>query len=564
MRRTFCLPILAAMVAVSRAAVSQASAAEVDFGPNVVILDPASDVQVKLDAIFKQQESAQFGTGRYAILFKPGKYNATVLLGFYTHVIGLGKSPDDVEIDGYLGATARWMRYNSTCNFWRTVENLAIKAKKEPCWSVSQGTAFRRVHVMGNFSLAEGGWSSGGFVADCKIDGRTGSGSQQQYLCRNTDWANWNGGVWNMVFVGVNKPPAGNWPGRPYTVVEKTPIIREKPFLFIEEGKYSVMVPPLRKDSVGASWGDNQPAGTPIGIDRFYIARSDKDTAATINAALASGKNLLLTPGLYKIDEPIKVSRPETIVLGIGYPTLTAMKGNVVMSVGDVDGVLISGILFEAGPVESATLLQVGEPGSKASHAANPTFLYDMFARSGGAINGKCGAFAIINSNDVVGDNSWYWRADHGAGAGWTSNTTKNGLVVNGKDVTYYGLFVEHCQEYQTLWNADGGRVYMYQSEIPYDVPGAEAWSPAGATGYASYKVADGVKTHEAYGVGIYSLFNAAPVAMSNAMETPTGPGIKVKHVVAIRLGGKGGSGFTHILNGTGGPAINRMKATVE
>ena len=70
-----------------------------------------------------------------------------------------------------------------------------------------------------------------------------------------------------------------------------------------------------------------------------------------------------------------------------------------------------------------------------------------------------------------MADQIWLWRADHGAGAAWATNPTKNGLVVNGENVTIYGLFNEHHEEYQTLWNGNGGRVYFYQSELPYDVP---------------------------------------------------------------------------------------------
>lgn len=554
---------LAWLLAAATFSAHRVLAADPDFGPNVIILEPGADVQAKLDGVHKRQEAAQFGSGRYAILLKPGTYDASVMVGFYTHVAGLGKSPDDVQITGYLGATARWMNYNATCNFWRTVENVSVKSRKTPCWSVSQGTAFRRVHVHGDFSLAEGGWSSGGFLGDCVVDGTINSNSQQQYLTRNTEMKGWRSGVWNMVFVGTTNPPGGDWPGRPYTVAEKTPIIREKPFLYLDGDNYAVMVPPLEKDVSGASWGKRSAQGRSIGIDKFFIAK-DTDKVADINAALAAGKSVILTPGHYRIDDPIEIVNANTVVLGLGYPTLEATNGNMEMTVADVDGVKISGILFEAREKESPVPFQVGEKGSTADHSANPTFIYDIWARSGGAAAGSCGSFVEINSNNVVGDNSWYWRADHGAGVGWDANKTKSGIVVNGKEVTYYGLFVEHCQEYQTLWNGDGGRVYMYQSEIPYDVPNAEQWSPKGAIGYASYKVADGVTRHEAYGIGIYSLFNKAPVAMSNAMETPVAPGVIVKHVVAIRLGGRPGSGFTHVINGTGASAISKMKSTAN
>ena len=108
---------------------------------------------------------------------------------------------------------------------------------------------------------------------------------------------------------------------------------------------------------------------------------------------------------------------------------------------------------------------------------------------------------------------------------GWTANQNANGLVVNGNNVTFYGLFVEHCQEYQTMWNGNGGRVYFYQSEMPYDPPSVEAWRHGTINGFASYKVADSVTSHEAWGLGVYCVFYAAPIVAENAIETPADGG---------------------------------------
>ena len=125
--------------------------------------------------------------------------------------------------------------------------------------------------------------------------------------------------------------------------------------------------------------------------------------------------------------------------------------------------------------------------------------------RVGGATAGTTASCLQINANDVIGDNLWLWRADHGTGVGWTQNACNNGLIVNGNRVTIYGLFVEHHEQYQTLWNGNWGRVYFYQSELPYDPPSQAAWSHDGVNGYASYKVADQVTSHQAYGLGIYA-----------------------------------------------------------
>lgn len=355
-----------------------------------------------------------------------------------------------------------------------------------------------------------------------------------------------------MVFVGDDQAPGGAWPGVPYTVVDTTPVIREKPYLFVDgSGKYAVMVPPLKTGSHGISWGAGAGAGTAVSLDKFYIARSDRDNADTINAALAAGKHLLVTPGVYHLGKSLQVTNPNTIVLGIGLATLIPDQGNAAMNVADVDGVTIAGLLFDAGQKNSANLLTIGGAPNAASHAQNPTAIFDVSCRVGGAAAGNTDVCVTINSSDVLIDNVWLWRADHGTGVGWDVNKSKNGLVVNGNNVSAYGLFVEHFEEYQTLWNGNGGRVYFYQSEIPYDVPSQSAWTHNGVKGYASYKIGDSVTSHDARGLGIYSVFNN-PVTLENAIETPSRSGVSLQHMITVFLGSTGGAAINHIINGTG------------
>jgi hypothetical protein len=541
-----------------------------DFGPNVLVFDPSTPgIQDKINEVFKKQERAQFGSDRYAYLFKPGKYDLDVQVGFYMQVQGLGQSPDDVAITGAVRSMAGWMGGNATCNFWRSAENLSItptQNRNTNVWAVSQATGMRRIHVKGNMNLWDGGWSSGGFLADCKIDGQLTSGSQQQWFSRNTEFGKWNGGSWNMVFVGTVNPPTGQWPKSPYTVVEKTPLSREKPYLCVDDGgRFQVMVPSLQLEATqGVSWAAKPTAGTAMPIDRFYLAQPGKDTAATINAALLQ-KNLILTPGVYHLDSPILVTRPETIVLGLGYPTLVPDKGTSALEIADVDGVLVGGIIVDAGKANSPTLVQVGPVGSSASHAKNPTFLYDLCCRAGGATAGQATCFVTVNSSDVVGDNLWLWRADHGAGAAWNSNKNANGLVVNGANVVMYGLFVEHTEEYQVVWNGNGGRVYFYQSELPYDPPSRDAWHHGDVAGYASYKVGDKVTTHEAWGLGIYHVFHQSGVMCESAIETPTAPGIKMHHMMTFRLGGnKDQTGISHVINDKGVSTVATQKPILD
>jgi hypothetical protein len=530
-----------------------------DLGPNVTVFDPsmpAATIQSKVSAVFKQQETNQFGSQRQAFLFRPGNYNVDVNVGFYTQVAGLGLNPDDVNINGAVHAEADWFPpQNATQNFWRSAENLSVTPTGgTDRWAVSQAAPYRRMHVRGNLALDDGGWASGGFMADSKIDGQVRSGTQQQWLSRNTEWGSWSGSNWNMVFVGAKNAPAGNFPNPPYTRVDQTPQVREKPFLYVDAaGAYKVFVPALRANSSGTTWAGGAPAGTSIPLDQFYIAKPGA-TAADMNAALAQGKNLLITPGVYHVNQPLNVTRPDTVVLGLGLATIMPDNGVSAMNVADVDGVKIAGLLIDAGPVNSQRLMTVGPDGSNQSHATDPTSLHDVFFRIGGGGVGKATTSLVVNSRNVIGDHMWLWRADHSTGVGWNSNTADTGLIVNGADVTMYGLFVEHYQKYQTIWNGNGGKTYFYQNEMPYDPPNQAAWMNGSTQGYAAYKVADSVTSHQAYGLGSYCFFSANPsVTAEHSFEAPNNPGVRFTNMVSVSLGGTGT--IRHVINDRGGPA---------
>ncbi|WP_457028605.1 RICIN domain-containing protein [Kitasatospora sp. P5_F3] len=529
-----------------------------DLGPNVTVFDPsmpAASIQSKLNTVFQQQETNQFGTQRQALLFKPGSYNVDANVGFYTQVAGLGLSPDDVTINGGVHAEADWFQGNATQNFWRSAENLSVNPPSgTDRWAVSQAAPYRRMHVRGNLQLDDGGWSSGGLMADSKIDGQVRSGSQQQWLSRNSQWGSWSGSNWNMVFVGDVNAPANTFPNPPYTTVAQTPVVREKPFLYVDSaGAYRVFVPALRSNSTGTSWSSGSQPGASLPIDQFFVVKPGA-TAAQINAALGQGKHLLFTPGVYHLDQTLNVARAGTVVLGLGLATLIPDNGITAMTVADVDGVKIAGLLIDAGPVNSPVLMQIGPAGTAARHSADPTSLHDVFFRIGGAGVGKATQSLVVNSSDVIGDHMWIWRADHGSGVGWTSNTAATGLVVNGTDVTMYGLFVEHYQQHQVIWNGNGGRTYFYQNEMPYDPPNQAAWTNGATKGYAAYKVADSVTTHEAWGLGSYCYFNVNPaVVAEHAFEVPNRSGVRFHDMVTVSLGGTGT--INHVINSTGGPS---------
>ncbi|MGD3108752.1 coagulation factor 5/8 type domain-containing protein [Streptomyces sp. YGL11-2] len=528
-----------------------------DLGPNVLVFDPSTPgIQAQLDQVFRQQESAQFGTGRYALLFKPGTYSGlNAQLGFYTSIAGLGLSPDDTTINGDVTVDAGWFNGNATQNFWRSAENLALNpANGTNRWAVAQAAPFRRMHVRGGLTLAPSGygWASGGYIADSRIDGTVSPYSQQQWYTRDSAVGGWTNGVWNMVFSGVQGAPPQGFPNPPYTTLATTAVSREKPFLYLSGSEYRVFLPEKRTDATGPTWGSGTPRGTSLPLGQFYVAKPGV-AAATLNAALAQGLHLLLTPGIYHLDRALEVNRANTVVLGLGYATLIPDNGVTAMTVADVDGVRLAGFLIEAGPVNSPVLLQIGPQGAATDHSANPTTVQDVFVRIGGAGPGKATTSIEVNSRHTVIDHTWVWRADHGSGVGWDVNRADYGIRVNGDDVFATGLFVEHFNKYDVQWYGQRGRTVFFQNEKAYDAPDQAAIQDGTVRGYAAYKVGDSVTTHEAWGLGSYCYYTADPrIRQDHGFAAPDAPGVRFHDLLVVSLGGKGQ--YEHVINTAGAP----------
>jgi hypothetical protein len=227
------------------------------------------------------------------------------------------------------------------------------------------------------------------------------------------------------------------------------------------------------------------------------------------------------------------------------------------MSVANAKGILISGMIFDAGATNSQTLLLVGNGHGGSDHdASDPSALQDVFFRIGGAEPGRATNSLVVNSNNVILDDIWAWRADHGNGVGWTSNTADTGLIVNGANVTAYGLFVEHYQKYEVIWNGNGGTDIFFQNEMPYDPPSQAAWMEApGVDGWAAFKVANTVTSFNGYGMGSYSFFNqGVNIYAANAFEVPTTlPAGSFKDLLTIFLSTAGYGGILNVIDNTGG-----------
>lgn len=576
--KTILLSALAVLLATS--AVGATPSDKDIFGDKVIIFSPKDtpkSVAAKMTAINDSLFGREMSPNRYAVLFKPGDYTAAGLLNvpFYVHIAGLGKTPYDVKISN-IHTPPHLRDGNGTCTFWRSAENFSIVGPAtydEPetfKWAVSQAAPMRRIHSQRVLRTQwENGWVSGGFAADCLFEAPAGSDHQQQWIYRNSRLEKGRGNFreekYNYCFLGVelgDKADISSYYGDNardnVTFIPTTETIREKPFLYIgDDGRYKVFRPALRLNSKGVSYSPEYmgPGESMDLLENFYIVK-EQTAASEINAQLKKGKNILFTPGMYKLDEPLMVDNPDAIVMGLGWATLIPGESNseTAIKVADVDGVTIASLLFDA-HWSSNSLIQVGDKKSDVRHSKNPVLLADLFFRIGGFRPAPVHVdHAVeINSNDVLGDHFWIWRADHGVrgSVGWNVNTAKNGLVVNGDYVKIYGLFNEHFQEYQALWNGENGMMIFYQCETPYDAPEQSAYMSHNGTvdGYAAYKVADNVKHHDARALGIYDVI-IHDIRIANSVEAPETEGVTFTNLCNNSLSNPGPRGIGYLING--------------
>jgi len=571
---------------------AQAPAAP-DLGARVVVFDPSipvADIRATADQVWQQQVDAEMSEQRWSLLFLPGTYGTAaeplqIKVGYYTEVAGLGASPSDTVINGKVEVYNRCLTDGPTqpyCvalnNFWRSLSNLTIDVNgtgQDGCrasanfWATSQASSLRRVDIRGgNLSLmdyctAGPQYASGGYLADSRA-GTVINGSQQQWLTRNSEVGEWTNGVWNQVFAGtIGAPSEAGFPTPPYTTLERTPVSREKPFLHVgPDGQWLVRVPDARTDSRGPDWTTGATSGRDLPLDDFHVA-TPRQPAAVLAQALDRGQNLLLTPGVYDVDRSLEIERDDTVVLGLGQATLTAVRGATPVVVRrQAEGVVVAGVTIDAGTGLSRHLMRIeGRPGADPAAEVPSTTLNDVYFRVGGPHVGRSDVALRIDADDVLIDHAWVWRADHGvegftAGASgdtdrWRTNTGRVGVVVNGDRVQATGLFVEHFQQHNTIWNGEDGQVVLYQNELPYDPPSQADWTrPDGTLGWTGYKVGDDVRRHRLHGGGVYVFNRNDPsITTERGFEVPDRAGVRLHHVLTVNL--DAGS-IEHVVNDTG------------
>ncbi|MCR5491698.1 MAG: hypothetical protein K6F32_06190 [Bacilli bacterium] len=543
------------------------------WGSSMLIASPDDDlmaVQGEIDERHERLESGsdgQFSSERFGVAFLPGDYpDISMKLGYYSSAYGLGETPDETSVGELYVSTDVLGNNNATCTFWRNAENLSFPNPTQ--FAVSQATSLRRCHFRRNLALSHpSGWSSGGFLADCKIDGTVQPRTQQQWISRNDEMNLWSGSGHNYVFVGCEGGlPEDAWAENTSrtTVMEKTPKIAEMPFLYESQNSYYVFLPDVRDAVSGTSWDEGEIGdGLSLSIDRFYLARAEVDDADSLDRALKEKQGIIFTPGIYELSHPLHVENDNALLLGLGYATLLVGENNRegAVLIDDVEGFRLGGLLLDAGK-KSDCLLRLG---STKSAPNKPAILSDLFCRLGGKENAhtEVDTMVVLNQGGAIGDNFWLWRADHSSGVAWEDyeergdtvygNPGQTGLRVEGDNVVCYGLMVEHFEGYQTIWNGEGGRTYMYQSEVPYRVPSQEKWMSHDGTveGASSYKVGDHVQTHEAHGLGIYWVHYTLDY-LDHAIEAPNNDGVRFRHLVTTTFTGYENGAIRHVINDVG------------
>ncbi|QKJ20531.1 adenylyl cyclase [Microbacterium hominis] len=560
-----------------------------DFGPNVVIVDPTM-TSAQINALIAPQP----GNPNRQILFKPGTYGSAsgqddpnsatdIVLASVpanTAIAGLAASPTDTRINGALYVNGSG--FSTLGTFARSLTNLSINpiqpgvAPHTMNWITSQTAPFRRIDITGNLDL-EGVPAAnpafGNHFVNTRISGdvRGGEGrntsegpgewAQAMYFVRDSEiGGTWSGFGGAFVFSGVKGAPKNDFgpetataPSGANITLPTTPVTREAPFLYLDDGHYKVFVPRSENNSRGVDWNINGGGGASLSLNDFFIAKPTA-TAPELNAQLAAGKNLILTPGQYSLTEPLRITRPDSVVLGLGFATLTPTAGTAAVEVGDVPGVILSSFSVRAGTVNSDVLVRIGSntaAGKNSGDRLNPTTLTDVHISV--ANPGRATVSEEINQNHVIIDGAWIRRG----GSGWTTSLADHGLVVNGDSVTGLGLWVEHYQKTQILWNGQDGRVVFLQNEPPYDPPNQPGWMNGTKEGYPNLKVADNVTSFRVDGFHTYARFtgggNNCLCYMSSAIETPVAKNVVFNGVLAgvINFPNSNG-GFRNVINTDG------------
>ena len=150
-------------------------------------------------------------------------------------------------------------------------------------------------------------------------------------------------------------------------------------------------------------------------------------------------------------------------------------------------------------------------------------------------------------ADHVLVDHTWVWRADHGIEGftegvngdteRWRTNRGRVGVVVNGDDVTATGLFVEHFQQHNLIWNGERGRVVLFQNELPYDPPTQADWTMPDGTTVEFVAVERYVSLKIAHDPGQFWALLTAVLVIGGLMTSLFVPRRRSEFLVSVALG---------------------------
>jgi hypothetical protein len=574
-----------------------------DKTSNIYIFSPGDDsnTQSIINNAFKTQggvspeNNGQNSLSNYAFLFMPGTYTVDIPIGYYTHVAGLGKLNEKVVINGgpYVLNSSTNPSVGALNNFWRTCENMTVNPligndpdrtidgslpQDTMVYAVSQASSLRSVNINGSLHMGaltrvpnswDMGLSSGGFMANCKISKDLSMGSQQQFICRNTEYDSFPDYLWNQVNVGCKEKgfiptvtdtcktrlsTNGDNP-RNLTIVTETPKVFEKPYLAVldDTDKTSIIVMiPAQSPSIGNS----------NIIPTNYILKNNYKIIGTNWKAIDINKLLLkeeikcviFSPGRYNLDSPINLNGK--LLFGLGIPVLRSTNNNsIITGYGQICGLICEAGPFINGMTNNNILINL--------KSGNPSYLWDIVCRVGGGDKNNdiysVDKMLYIGGDDSILDNIWCWVADHYSNNDytlWDKAICNIGVHVTGNRVIAYGLFSEHTRKRNVLWDGDAGQVYMFQSEFNYFPPTQNDFIDI-----ASYEVSQSVNSHIIRGAGAYSFFPNINVARTDTTTPPTNiiyatSGFKFnskvdyKTILTVFLNGFGG--INNVINNDG------------
>ena len=547
------------------------------FGPNVTIFN-ASEPVATINAALSAAETA----ANHEFFFLPGTYgdaSATPATATTSNTIdaqvasgsvvaGLGASPCGVVINGNLGIDDDGLAIRPS-----QLENLTINPIEsgDPAdtmtWSTSQEATWRRVNLLGNLLEAALPYTTGlclsacapfpgsgingsgavenGFeVANSNITGDvidtngqntagvSGQDGNSDPYIQGSDIGGAQGFGTDTMFAGDRGsvpatdfgPAAASRPAGSNVDVKVLPEVRESPFVYYWAGRFYVFDPRVQFARRGYDWRLGPFAGRSLPLSDFYLASSTTDTAATINAALGTGEDVLLEPGAYSVSAPLTVPHANEVILGLGEATVTASTDTPTIVIDDaatgtvLAGFSANGMAFNAttntGPY-AAEQIEIGNTPNASGSPIDPTTLSDVSTISNSTTD------ELINQNDVL-LNQAEIQSNNNSGDGYTTtnwpaeSSSDHGVIVNGDDVTLEGIWLEHFKKTEATWNGNGGQVIFLENELPLTIPYSAAgvqpsfWMKnSNFDGYPSLAVSPRVTSFTLTGMQSWSRFGS-------------------------------------------------------